>query len=181
MNTEIKKQVKQVREILQQKGYVLADTYFKLDIYMVPKCINISSIKSLQELNALGEYILLKDDNSTKKTITYKKDVVKCENKVTGKIESISSTIKLLKILGYKEFININQTIYCYIKKDTKAETKKQIKVKDIKKMGIYIEYFDKDILDDIKDSLDIKKDIKLNTFESEEEFLDMFFKCKLL
>lgn len=135
-------------------GYNNTNSYYKLNIYMIPEDIDILKIK---HLSLLETYIIIQDLNGENKKVIHK-----CRDKdISCPINNIIAVKELLKKMNYNELMYINHDIYCYFNGNN------NITIKNILKQGLFIEGDIK--LIDILNKLNISYDISNLYIDNEE------------
>lgn len=153
-NIKVNCSLEYLKEKISNLGYHNTNSYYKLNIYMIPEDIDILKIK---HLSFLETYIIIQDINGENKKIIHK-----CKDKdMSCTIDDVIVIKELLKKMNYNELMYINHDIYCYFNGNN------NITIKNILKQGIFIEGDIK--LIDILNKLNISYDIS-NLFIDNED-----------
>lgn len=157
MNNEItvklKCSIKEICQILKEKGFQFVEQYLLDDIYYIPNAIN---IKNMLEREILSKAIILRNiegyiPNSYKEyKLTYKKKEIDLDgniinqSKVDCKILNPNEGKKFLEAINYKTIMRIKEIDYIYKKDEL------QINIKDIQNGDKLIEIEENKQLDTI-------------------------------
>lgn len=130
-------EMKELCEILEDKGFKIVDKFTMNDIFMIPNALK-TKIKDLTSREILKEAILIRDienqisDNKTKK-ITFKKkkfskdgDILSQES-INCDIINIDEAVNFFQAIHYYKIMNIKERDIVYGKNDF------EIAIKDIK------------------------------------------------
>lgn len=126
-NIKVNCDLEYLKEKITNLGYENTNSYYKLNIYMIPENIDILKIK---HLSFLETYIIIQDLNGENKKIIHK-----CRDKdMSCSINDVIAVKELLNKMSYNELMYINYDYYCYYNGNN------TITIKNILKQGIFIE-----------------------------------------
>lgn len=149
---------------LEDVEYKLEKYYYILDIYMLEKKQKekIDKYKCDNKFNNIDNLVILRDFNNEYHQVIMFNDEILCSD-----VKNIFTTKKVLEKLDYVEHTYINQDIAIYIKNYT------QIKILDLKKLGIYIEidYNSKEK----KQILKLLTELNIEYIENSDNLNDLF------
>ena len=129
-------EMKELCEILEDKGFKIVDKFTMNDIFMIPNALK-SKIKDLTSREILKNAILIRDienqlkGNKSKKITFKKKDFNKngdilCQQSINCDILNIDEAVNFFKAINYYKIMNIKESDIVYGKEDF------EIAIKDI-------------------------------------------------
>ena len=131
----------EIESILINQGFEKIETYRMYDKYLTLKQENITKNNALDILKSclLLRHLFL-EDNKEKKMLTYKQkeydgSVVISDTKINVLVDDLEKTEELLLKQGYKNIVEVDDTLYVYEKDDL------SIAIEDVKDLGILLEY----------------------------------------
>lgn len=157
ITVEVDTNLKNLIDILEDKGFKFKEAYDLNDIYLINK-----NDKKGDYLSMLSKCILIRDiieENKETKMLTYKykeynenKEITK-QGKINVEIDDIDNSRLLLECLGFEELIKINDHMLVY------ATDKDELVIQSVNNKHIYIEIEDEchyanriyDSIDDMK------------------------------
>ncbi len=168
--------LKEMYNILENKGFVLIDKYNLEDIYYIPKNVDVNkqSIKKILEKYILIRKVIqfLPDDfiksyNVVKLTLKNKKiasdGTIVSQSKSDCEIKDINEGKNFLKELGYKELMTIKEEAVVYCKDGLKLVIKNVENSDNLIEVETVEDNIELDTIDKLKEKIN-KLQIPINT-----------------
>ena len=166
ITVKIKCELNEFYKIVEEKGFKVVDKFFMDDTYFIPETLNLDKMKTREILSkaVLVRNIRGKISDKITKQITFKiKNFdefgnILSQESVNCNILKIEDAKKLLKVIGYKEIMNIKEDDIVYEKDGF------QLAIKDIKDGDnlIEIETEENNDLDTIEKLIQKVKEIEI-------------------
>ena len=141
ITVKVNNSLEEIQDILMSQGFKKIETYRMYDKYLTLKQDTITKDNALDILKSclLLRHLFL-EDNKEKKMLTYKQkeydgSVVISDTKIDVLVDNLEKTEELLLKQGYKNIVEVDDTLYVYEKDDL------SIAIEDVKDLGILIEY----------------------------------------
>lgn len=143
ITVEVDCNLDELKQILKENNFILKQEYDILDIYMLKD----ESNQKKEPLDILNNCLLIRNiitDSKNIKRITYKykefneKNEIIKQGKTYCDVNSIQEARNLLEVIGYHEFVKINDHLMIY------ANEKTEFAVQLVNDKHIYIELEDK-------------------------------------
>ena len=141
ITVKVNNSLEEIQDILINQGFKKIETYRMYDKYLTLKQDDITKDNALDILKSclLLRHLFL-EDNKEKKMLTYKQkeydgSVVISDTKINVLVDDLEKTEELLLKQGYKNIVEVDDTLYVYEKDDL------SIAIEDVKDLGILLEY----------------------------------------
>lgn len=164
ITVKVNNSLEEIQDILISQGFKKIETYRMYDKYLTLKQDDITKDNALDILKSclLLRHLFL-ENNKEKKMLTYKQkeydgSVVISDTKINVLVDDLEKTEELLLKQGYKNIVEVDDTLYVYEKDDL------SIAIEDVKDLGILIEYEnDKDFTGYTNEEIIKEKEIMFN------------------
>lgn len=153
-NIKLNCKLEEIKDFLEKNHYKNIESYYQLNIYMIPEEIDILNVKNVTSLDT---YILIQDIDGKNKKLIYQQD----GNIYSGNVSEIIHTKNLLQKLNYNELMYLNSDIFVFYHADMDI----QIELKEIKNQGLFF-------CTDKKRALDLLQLAHID-YETENLYLD--------
>lgn len=136
ISIKIKDNLENITKLLENNHYIMYNSCYTLDIYMINKESNKGiSLRNVKDIDSFQNYAIINDTNGVRKVTLYQ------EKEVEAKVYSIFLIKDLLYQLGYVELMHINQEQYQY--QIEKREDAFDFVINEVRGQGVFLQFFD--------------------------------------
>lgn len=133
ISIKIKDNLENITKLLENNHYIMYNSCYTLDIYMISKESNKGlSLRNVKGIDSFQNYAIINDTNGVRKVTLYQ------EKQIEAKVYSIFLIKDLLYQLGYVELMHINQEQYQY--QVEKREDAYDFIINDVRGQGIFFQ-----------------------------------------